>query len=637
MSPTSSSTKTTDIYGKPVEIKPGGTYLSNGRGIFSWLFTLDHKRIALMYMIAVLAAFLLGGIFALILRTELISPEPTLTFGEKVGQDGMSGPGADAAWSFYNQSFTLHGAVMVFAFIIPAVPGVIGNFALPLMLGAKDVAFPRLNLLSFYCWIGGALLFASVLVCPAITTVIGHLTHQGAAYKWMMDFFPQGLDTGWTFYTPYSTNTANQSSVMFATMGAFSFGFSSILTGLNFIATIHMLRPKGMGWFSMPLLLWGLYATSVIQILATPVLAITLLLLFAERAFGIGVFDPALGGDPVLFQHFFWFYSHPAVYIMILPSMGVISELISTFSRKHVFGYRFIAYSSVAIAIFGFIVWGHHMFTSGQSQMLNVIFSLLTMTVAVPSAIKVFNWLTTMYRGSIRLDIPMLYAMGFIWMFAVGGLTGLPLATLSTDMHFHDTYFVIAHFHYVMVGSMLFAFIGGIYYWFPKIFGRMCDQRFARVGLAVMFVGFNATFFVQFIMGNQGMDRRYAYYHGEFGNWSHYYDIKNAAGEVIQHSINYWPYHFISTLGAYTLGIGLFLILFNWLHGIWFGKVAPANPWGSNSLEWHTNSPPPTENFTHEVAGVDPYDYDAWHYEPAVDGYVVKNEADTAVHHYDAN
>ncbi len=726
------TTLSTDIFGKPVEKKPGDTYINNGRGICSWLFTLDHKRIALMYMVVVLGAFLLGGIFALLLRTELINPAPTFTFGKAV--DGMNGPGAAAAWHFYNQAFTLHGAVMVFAFIIPAVPGIIGNFVLPLMLGAKDVAFPRLNLLSFYCWIGGFLLFSCVLIGPVITTVAHNLGYTAAA-DWMGSVLPQGLDTGWTFYTPYSTNTANQSSVIFATMGAFVFGFSSILTGLNFIATIHMLKPKGMGWFSMPLLLWALYATSVIQILATPVLAITLLLLFAERTLGIGVFDPALGGDPVLFQHFFWFYSHPAVYIMILPAMGVISELISTFSRRHVFGYRFIAYSSVAIAIFGFIVWGHHMFTSGQSPMINVIFSLLTMTVAVPSAIKVFNWLTTMYKGSIRCDIPMLYAMGFIWMFAIGGLTGLYLATLSTDMHFQDTYFVVAHFHYVMVGSMLFAFIGGMYYWFPKMFGRLCNQKFALVGLVTMFIGFNATFFVQFIAGQQGMPRRYATYDGEWMNWAPYVDVlgdnrikgdievlggkkevlahvvagpandaakavyneknpffvqhqsevvgyafndkqeavgcmlvgekKFIPGEnedvteftgrvmdaknqpmgevvyarkpVVDHVKNFWPYHFISTLGAYTLGLGLLLILVNWLHGLFFGKIAPANPWGSNSLEWHTNSPPPTENFTHEVVGVDPYDYDAWHYDPKVDGYVVKNEADTAVRHYDPN
>ncbi len=629
------TTLSTDIFGKPVEKKPGGDYISNGRGIFSWLFTLDHKRIALMYMVAVLGAFFLGGVFALLLRTELINPEPTFTFGKAVAE-GMKGEGAIAAWGFYNQSFTLHGAVMVFAFIIPAIPGIIGNFVLPLMLGAKDVAFPRLNLLSFYCWLGGFALFSCVLVGPVITKVTGNLGYTAAA-EWMGAYLPQGLDTGWTFYTPYSTNTAHQSSVMFATMGAFVFGFSSILTGLNFIASIHMLKPKGMGWFSMPLLLWALYATSVIQILATPVLAITLLLLFAERALGIGVFDPALGGDPVLFQHFFWFYSHPAVYIMILPAMGVISELISTFSRRHVFGYRFIAYSSVAIAIFGFIVWGHHMFTSGQSPMLNVVFSLLTMTVAVPSAIKVFNWLTTMYKGSIRCDIPMLYAMGFIWMFAIGGLTGLYLATLSTDMHFQDTYFVVAHFHYVMVGSMLFAFIGGMYYWFPKMFGRLCSQKWAILGLVIMFIGFNATFFVQFIAGQQGMPRRYATYDGEWMNWSLYTEVLNGKGEVVDRVKNFWPYHFISTLGAYTLGLGLVAILINWLHGLFFGKIASANPWGSNSLEWHTNSPPPTENFTHEVVGVDPYDYEAWHYEPKVDGYVVKNEADTAVRHYEPN
>ncbi|MEM6553040.1 MAG: cbb3-type cytochrome c oxidase subunit I [Planctomycetota bacterium] len=557
-------TNPTDIYGQPVSPEKHDNYLTSGKGFLSWALTLDHKRIGIMYTIGVLGAFLLGGIFAVLLRTELIwtgQTLPTLF--------------ADTWTDQYNQMFTLHGAVMTFLFIIPAIPAIIGNFVLPLMLGAKDVAFPRLNLMSLYCWLGGGAFFVYVLASG-------------------------GLDTGWTFYTPYSTTT--NTSVAAATLGAFVLGFSSILTGVNFMASIHMLRPKGMTWFKMPLLLWALYATAAIQILATPVLAITLLLLTAERVIGVGIFDPALGGDPVLYQHFFWFYSHPAVYIMILPALGVTSEIISSLSRKHIFGYKFIAFSSLAIAFFSFIVWGHHMFTSGQSAFFNALFSLLTMTVAIPSAIKVFNWLATIRKGSIRLDTPMLYALGFIWLFTIGGLTGLFLATLNTDIHFHDTYFVVAHFHYVMVGSVLWAFIGGMYYWFPKMFGRMYNEFHGRIAFAITFIGFNLTFFVQFFAGSRGMPRRYADYPDEY----------------------FW-YHFASTIGTYVLTIGLFYILWNWVDGLIKGRKAPANPWGSNSLEWHTPSPPPHHNFDYEPHGVDPYLYDHWRWDEAVGGYVIKD------------
>ncbi|MGB0766931.1 MAG: cytochrome c oxidase subunit I [Phycisphaeraceae bacterium] len=554
------------------------------------MLTLDHKRIGLMYMVAVLAAFALGGFFAVALRTQLL-------FGaaSNIGPDSVVG---SATWNnLYNQAFTLHGAIMVFMFIIPAIPAILGNFALPLQLGAKDVAFPRLNLMSFYCWLGGSALLACLLIGAVM-----HLVMGGENAPAFLTYIPNGLDTGWTFYTPYSIQANN--SVIFATMGAFVLGFSSILTGLNFIATIHMLKPKGMGWFQMPLFLWALYATSVIQILATPVLAITLLLLAAENMLGIGIFDPKLGGDPVLYQHFFWFYSHPAVYIMILPALGVVSEIISVFSRKHIFGYKFIAYSSLAIALFGFIVWGHHMFTSGQSPMINALFSLLTMSVAIPSAIKVFNWLATMWKGQIRLGTPMLYAMGFIWLFTIGGLTGLPLAALSTDIYMHDTYFVVAHFHYVMVGSTLFAFLGGMYYWFPKMFGRMYNEKTGMWAWLVTFIGFNLTFFVQFVAGTQGMPRRYATYLDQ-----------------------YTMYHHISTLGSYVLTIGLVMILVNWLMAK-RGERAPANPWGGNQLEWHTNSPPPHSNFTYDPVGTDPYYYHDWKYDEKIDGYVLDPDHD---------
>ena len=573
-----------DLPTRPHE--PGKNYLNHSRGILSWALTLDHKRIGLMYMAAVLTFFFVGGVFAMLLRTELIKPGPTL----------FSTP--EKAWDFYNHMFTLHGAVMVFLFIIPAVPAILGNFVLPMMLGAKDVAFPRLNLLSYYVYMVGALFFLYVLASGIVFVATDGQVILPGGY---------GLDTGWTFYTPYSSSRS-AGGVIPATLGAFTLGFSSILTGVNFIASIHTLRPKGMGWFDMPLFLWGLYATSIIQILATPVLAITLLLLCAETALGVGIFDPRLGGDPVLYQHFFWFYSHPAVYIMILPAMGIISELIATFSHKHIFGYRFIAYSSLAIALLGFLVWGHHMFTSGQSPLANAIFSLITFTIAVPSAIKVFNWLTTLYKGSIHLETPMLYALGFIWMFAIGGLTGLFLGAISLDIHFQDTYFVVAHFHYVMVGSMLFAFIGGMNYWFPKMFGKLCDDRVAKVAAVLLFIGFNLTFFIQFVMGAHGMPRRYADY-----------DVQFASG------------HFLSTIGAYTMGAALVLQLFNWVHGLIAGKPAPANPWGSNTLEWQSPSPPPHDNFPVTPPVTDPYDMDRWRYVNDDEGWVLTEEAKAAL------
>jgi cytochrome c oxidase subunit 1 len=472
----------------------------------------------------------------------------------------------------YNHVFTLHGAVMVFLFIIPSIPATIGNFVLPIMLGAKDVAFPRLNLLSYHFWIGGAIFFLIAL-------------------------FHGSIDTGWTFYTPYSTSTGT--NVIAITSGVFILGFSSILTGLNFITTMHKMRPPGMTWFKMPLLLWALYATSVIQVLATPVLAITLLLLTVERAFGLGIFDPALGGDPVLFQHFFWFYSHPAVYIMILPGMGVVSEMISVHSRKHIFGYRFVAYSSIGIAIIGFFVWGHHMFTSGQSKMASIVFSSLTFLVAIPSAIKVFNWLTTMYKGSINLVTPMCYTLSFLFLFSIGGLTGLFLGALSVDIHLHDTYFVVAHFHYVMMGGTLIAFLGALHHWWPKMFGVMYNETWGRIACVIIFVGFNLTFLPQFVMGSRGMPRRYYDYLPE-----------------------YTLFHQLSTYGAYTLGVGFMIVAVYLAHSLFKGAPAPANPWGGASLEWQCASPPPHDNFAESPLATDPYDFDDVKYDERLGGYV---------------
>ena len=534
-------------------------YLNHRRGVLSWLFTLDHKRIAVLYMISILVAFFLGGMFAMALRTELLLPGKTLVSADQ-----------------YNQLFTLHGAVMIFLFIIPGIPAALGNLVLPLMLGAKDVAFPRLNLLSWWLWVAGASFALASMVLGAV-------------------------DTGWTFYTPYSTTTST--AVVSLVSGVSILGFSSIFTGLNFIVTIHKLRPKGMGWFRMPLFLWGLYGTAIMQVLATSVLAITLLLLIAERVLGLGIFDPGPGGDPVLFQHFFWFYSHPAVYITILPAMGVISELISVFSHKHIFGYRFIAFSSIAIAILSFLVWGHHMFTS-MSPMVNMIFSALTFSVSIPSAIKVFNWLATMYKGTIELKTPMLYALSFIILFTIGGLTGMFLGILALDIHLHDTYFVVAHLHYVMFGGTVMAFLGGLHYWWPKMTGRMYSERAGRVACLLVFVGFNMTFFIQFVMGSQGMPRRYYDYPERF-----------ALG------------HQISTIGSFIMAAGFFVMLGYLLHSLFRGRPAPPNPWGGNSLEWATPSPPPHENFQETPQADDPYDFRKWVHDETVGGYVRRPES----------
>ncbi len=530
-------------------------YLTCDSGLRSWLFTLDHKRIGVMYLAGILLTFLIGGLIALVIRLELFTPGKAFLSEDR-----------------YNELFTLHGAIMTFLFLIPSIPAALGNFLLPVMLGAKDVAFPRMNLASFYLWVVGAIFFLLALVLG-------------------------GLDTGWTFYTPYSTTTS--STVIAATIGVFILGFSSIFTGLNFVVTINTMRPPGMTWFKMPLFLWSLYATSIIQLLATPVLGITMILLTAEKMLGIGIFDPALGGDPVLYQHFFWFYSHPAVYIMILPAMGVISELISVFSSKPIFGYRFIAFSSIAIALLGFLVWGHHMFISSDSPLAAVIFSALTFSVSIPSGIKVFNWLATMYKGSIRLTTPMCYALSFILLFGIGGLTGLFLGALATDVHLHDTYFVVAHFHYVMMGGTLIAFLAALHYWWPKMFGRMFNEFWAKVACLVIFVGFNWTFFPQFLLGTRGMPRRYARYEAEFQSL-----------------------HQVSTVGAMVLGVGLFICAGVLLMSLIRGRRAPSNPWGAATLEWQCSSPPPHHNFEQCPLATDPYDYSELVFEGEDEGFV---------------
>jgi len=511
--------------------RPKLNYLNNGHTIKSWLLTKDHKRIAIMYLISVSVFFFMGGLYASAIRLELLTPASDLL------ESGS-----------YNKAFTQHGILMIFFFLIPSIPAVLGNFLLPIMIGAKDLALPRVNLLSLYIyWIGGGLTLFALL--------------QG------------GVDTGWTFYTPYSTTFSN-TYVMAVGLGIFVNGFSSILTGLNFIVTVHTMRAPGMTWFRLPLFVWAQYATSLVMILGTPVIAITVLLLAIERFGRVGIFDPSIGGDPILFQHLFWFYSHPAVYIMILPGMGVISELISNFSRKKIFGYEFIAFSSIAIAVFGFLVWGHHMFVSGQSVYAGLVFSFLTMVVAVPSAIKMFNWTATLYKGSVSFDTPMLYAIGFMGLFLIGGLTGLFLGSMGLDVHLTDTYFVVAHFHYVMVGGQVIAYLGGIHYWWPKMTGKMYSEFWGKISAMLVFIGFNLTFFPQFILGYQGMPRRYASYPPEL--------------QVL---------NIFSTAGASVLGVGLIMPVIYLGHSLLFGKNAGPNPWMLPGLEWRTSSPPPTENF----------------------------------------
>jgi len=514
-------------------------------GILSWLLTVDHKRIGIMYGVTILFFFLVGVILGVLMRLELIAPGKTIVDAQT-----------------YNSLFTLHGVIMIFLFIIPGLPAIFGNFFLPIQIGARDVAFPRLNLLSYYIYVAGAILALLSVILP------------GGA-----------IDTGWTFYIPYSVRS--NTNVSLPLLAAFILGFSSILTGLNFITTVHRLRAPGMTFFKMPLFVWATYATAWIQIIATPVVGITIVLVVLERLFGVGIFDPALGGDPILFQHLFWIYSHPAVYIMILPAMGVVSEIIPTFARRTIFGYKAIALSSLAIAFVGYLVWAHHMFTSGMSDTARWIFSLLTFIVALPSGVKIFNWVATMYKGSIDPQSPFLWVMSFIFLFSIGGLTGLVLGSLATDIHVHDTYFVVAHFHFVMFGGTGTIFFAALHYWFPKMFGRMYNEKLARLGVLGFFIGFMMLYFPKFIMGYMGMPRRYYDYLPQFATLQ-----------------------LISTIGSWILAGTIFFIVGYLIYALLKGERATSNPWGGVTLEWHIQSPPTMENF-HEIPKIthEPYDF----------------------------
>jgi cytochrome c oxidase subunit 1 len=520
-------------------------YLNVSYGVVSWLLTKDHKRIAILYLISVTAMFLLGGVAISIVRLHLMTPQGALVSADT-----------------YNRLFTMHGVIMVFFFLVPVAPAVLGNFCLPLMIGAKDLAFPRINLLSWYLYVIG-----------------------GAWTLWAM--LTEGVDTGWTFYAPYSSQ-ATHYNVVPTLIGLVLAGFSSLFTGLNFIVTTHWLRAPGMTWFRLPIFVWAMYATSFISLLAVPVLAMALILLMLERLLHIGIFDPALGGDPLLFQHLFWFYSHPAVYIMILPGMGIVSEVIPCFARKALFGYTFVAFSSLAIAFLSFLVWAHHMFVAGITLYAALVFSCLSFLVAVPSAIKVFNWTATLYKGSIAFETPMLFCLGFVALFTAGGLTGLFLATLGVDIHVHDTYFVIAHFHFIMVGGMVMAYMGGLHFWWPKMTGRMYSQWWSRLAALIIFVGFFLTFLPQFIVGYNGMPRRYYQYVPEFQVWN-----------------------VLSSAGASILAVGYILPLAYLIYSLRYGPRTGNNPWGATGLEWQTSSPPPRDNFDVTPTVVrGPYEYD---------------------------
>jgi cytochrome c oxidase subunit 1 len=504
------------------------------RGIASWLTTVDHKRIGILYLVTAVAFFLISGSLSLLMRAELAQP------GLQLMDE-----------STYNQLFTMHGTGMMFLFATPVVAG-LANYFVPLHIGAPDVAFPRLNALTYWLYVlGGIVVFS------------GFLTASGAA------------SFGWTAYAPLSGSTYSPGAgVDLWIIGLAIVGTSSILGAVNLMATIFGMRAPGMTMFRLPIFVWNIIVTMTLIMFSFPVLTAALAALFIDRNFGGGFFDPAQGGDPVLWQHLFWFFGHPEVYIVILPFFGVVTEIIPVFSRKPLFGYRGFVFATLLIGAYSFSVWAHHMFTTGAVD--NPFFSATSMLIAVPTGVKFFNWISTMWRGKLTFPTPMLFCMGFLFMFLVGGITGIFVASPPIDYAVHDTYYVVAHFHYTLFGGSVFAIFASFYYWIPKMSGRLMNERFGKVHFWLMLIGFNLTFFPMHQLGLDGMPRRVADYPAESG-----FDTFNA----------------LSTFGSGILAVSIVVFIVNFLFSMKKGKVAGDDPWGGNTLEWATTSPPPPHNF----------------------------------------
>ena len=516
------------------DVQPYRADWRNGR-VASWVTTVDHKRIGILYLWTTLGFFAIGGFLALLMRTQLLTPN-----------EGFMTKNS------YNEAVTIHGTTMIFLVLVP-VAAAFGNYLVPLMIGARDMAFPRLNALSYWFFVlGGVILLLSFLA------------RGGAA------------DTGWTAYVPLSTlhTPGNGQNLWILSLHILS--LSSAAGAINFIVTIHNMRAPGMSWTRIPLFVWSILTYAWMLIIVLPTLSAGLTMMLLDREAGTNFFNPAKGGSPLLYQHVFWFFGHPEVYIIILPMMGVISEIIPVFARKPIFGYKAVAFSTVGIAFFSLLVWAHHMFAVGLPVALNIFFMLSSMVIAIPTGIKIMNWLATIWRGNISFDAPMLWALGFISIFTIGGLSGIFLAAFPIDQAVTDSYFVVAHMHYVLFGGAVFGMFGGLYYWWPKMFGKRLDERLGQWHFWLVFVGFNATFFPQHMLGLLGMPRRVYTYH-EGGLWE--------------------AYNMVSSIGSYVMALGMLVFAWNIIATIRHGKRAGNDPWVANTLEWYTTSPPPPWNF----------------------------------------
>jgi len=504
------------------------------RGWASWITTTDHKRIGIMYMVTTFVFFCLGGVEALMIRLQLGAPNNTLVTPET-----------------YNQLFTMHGTTMIFLFVVPMMAG-LANYFLPLMIGARDMAFPRLNALSFWLLLAGGIVFyASIFWNPP--------------------------EAGWTSYAPLSNAIYSPSGGQDAWIYLIHLtGLSSILGALNFYATVANMRARGMSWGRLPLFVWAILTYSVLIIFAMPVIAAAVTMLLTDRHFGTHFFDPAEGGSPLLWQNLFWFFGHPEVYIMVLPGFGLVSEILPVFARKPIFGYKAIAASTVAIAFLGFLTWAHHMFTAPIPEAILVFVMLSSFLIAVPTGVKMLNWIATLWRGTIEFKTPLLFCVGFIALFLIGGISGVFLAVFPVDWQLNETYFVVAHIHFVLMGGAVFTIFAAIYYWFPKITGRMLSENLGKLSFYLMFFGFLATFLIQHVMGLDGMPRRV-------------YEYDNVGHLAL--------YNAISTVGSFILGAGVVVTIINVVRSLKVGVVAGPDPWRANTLEWFTTSPPPANNF----------------------------------------